>query len=235
MSPLLRSQARRPEWWFGLLDVRFGIGSALLVALIIIDANPRAFAQPRSATSNSATSEKFPPWTDVQGALTDFFKREPNYKTGDLITREQGERFLALLPKFGWKIAEEDRKKLLEKFLPADHFMAKEFRTPAGTKFMRKISQYPLGYDRAQRLIGLPGGRDRLQELIRGPDGYKLIEYMADAKGGKNLGLMLGDVSGGKNFNQPTGNLYTESALQKQLQALHQKAEADWKEKDGKS
>lgn len=224
MSPLLRSESRRPIWWVGLLDLRFAAGCVLLGVLIFADANPRAFADPQGSKASADDAASFPAWGDVEGALTDFFKREPNYKNGDLISRKQGERFLSVLPKFGWTLERGEQEKLLGKLLPEDHFLVQELRTPAGTKFMRQIAKLPEGYDRAQRLTGLKGGKERLKELVRGPDGYKLIEYMAKSDGGKNLGTMLGDVKGGRDFNKPTGVIYTESGLGEALKELHSRA-----------
>lgn len=234
MSPLLQSEARRPIWWVRLLDLRFLAGCLLVGALIVSDFNPQLFAEPNSSSSKS-TQQNFPLWEDVEGALKDFFKREPDYQNGDLVTREQAEQFLKLLPALGWSLKDEDEEALLKKMLPEENFITQEFHTKAGMKFMRKISEYPLGYDRVHRLVGLKGGKDRLKELIRDPGGYKMIEYMAKSDGGKNLGLQLGDVQGGKDFNSATGFAYTAEAFSGRLHELHAKAEAERKEKSSRN
>lgn len=234
MSPLLQSQARRPIWWIRLLDLRFATGCLLVAWLIISDYNPRLFAQPNFSTeksnpTNSRTTGEFPRWEDIDAALTDFFKQEPNHQQGDLVTREQAERFLKLLPAFGWPLEQAGQAALMEKMISEKHFLAQNLRTTAGTKFMRKISQYPRGYDRVHRLTGLKGGKDRLKELIRDPAGYKLIEYMTKSDGGKNMGLLLGGVPGGKEFNSPTGFAYTADTFRTRLQDLHMKCEMEQK------
>lgn len=235
MSPLLQSQARQPIWWVRLLDVRFLAGCLLVGVLIVSDCNPQLFAEPNSTSGKSSQKKKFPLWEDVEGAIRDFFKREPDYQNGDLVTREKAEQFLKLLPVLGWSLKDEDEEALLKKMLPEDHFISQEFHTKAGMKFMRKISEYPMGYDRVHRLVGLKGGKDRLKELIRDPGGYKMIEYMTKSDGGKNLGLLLGDVKGGKDFNSATGYAYTAEAFSSRLHELHAKAEAELKEKSGRN
>lgn len=226
MSPLLQSQSRRPLWWIRLLDLRFTTGCLLVVALIVTDCNPRLFAQPNSSSSKSSKEKKFPLWQDIESASADFFKRQADYQPGDLLTREQAEQFLKLLPAFGWTLKDAEAAALLEKVVSEKHFIAQQFHTKDGKKFMRKISQYPQGYDRVHRLTGLKGGKERLKELIRDPGGYKLIEYMAKSDGGKNLGLLLGSVQGGKEFNSPTGYAYTTATFLARLHDLHTKTAA---------
>jgi hypothetical protein len=119
----------------------------------------------------------------------------------------------------GWKVPNPDQ--LLGKTLPDQSWLVVNLRTPAGTKFMRQIAGYPGGYDCTDRLANIAGGRDTVAALIRGPGGEKMIQYLTTSRYGKNMGRELTLVPGGADFTQPTGKLYTESALLSELARLY--------------
>lgn len=111
-----------------------------------------------------------------------------------------------------------DAKQILQKVPAKDEFLAEQFRTPGGRKFMRQIARYDDGYDRLDRLSRLPHGKQTIIDLIRGPDGYKMLEYMTTTPGGLALGDQLSNAPKGKNFNEATGRIYTAEMLLKRLE-----------------
>lgn len=164
-----------------------------------------------------------PPFSELKQAVLSYFQSQPDYEPGDLITREEVEPLLKQIEKLGLPLP--DAKQILEKVLAEDSFLAEQFSTPEGQKFMRQIKDYPLGYDRVDRLSRLQRGQSIVRELIRGPDGAKMIQYMTTAPGGKNMGGMLTNAPEGEDFNAPTGRIYTADMLLACLEKIHAAAE----------
>lgn len=152
---------------------------------------------------------------DVKSIVTDYFSTVKGHTAGDLITRKQVREVLDRVEKEQGKLPE--RAKLEQRTLVEDSFLAEQFHSTSGKKFMRQISSMPLGYDQIDRMAQLPQGRSTVERLVRGPDGYKLLEYMTQAKGGKDLAKML-SKDGGGNFSKPTGKIYTAEQLVKELE-----------------
>ena len=167
------------------------------------------------ATKGRAEVKPIPPLEKIKQTVLGYFKDQPNYRPGDLITRKKVEPLLVRLQKMGLPLPE--KKELLDAVPAEGEFLAKQLSTPAGQRFMRHISRYPNAYDRVDRLSRLPRGQQTVRDLIRGPDGYKMIEYMTTAAGGKALGKMLSNSPNGKRFNAPTGRVYTAKILLKRL------------------
>ena len=166
-----------------------------------------------------AKGQPLPPFAEVQLAVLRYFEARPNYRPGDLITREDVRPLLAELQKKGLPLP--DAKQILEKVPAKGEFLVDQLSTPNGRRFMRRIAVYPDGYDRVDRLSRLPQGQQTVRALIAGPDGDKMIQYMTTAKGGRELGQMLSEDPGGANFNASTGRIYTVPLLLARLQQSH--------------
>jgi hypothetical protein len=157
-----------------------------------------------------------PPATEVRQAVLRYFQGRPDYRPGDMITREATEPLLNRLREVGLPLS--DAKQILADMPSTEGFLAKQLSTPNGRDFMRQISRYPDAYDRLDRLSRLPRGQKTVRELIRGPDGYKMIQYMTTAKGGRQLGKQLSNSPGAGDFNAPTGRIYTVEDLLRRLE-----------------
>ncbi len=200
-----------------------------LVLCIIISSLAAATA---SVLAGSAWAEdkSIPAVSEISAALDEFFDKQNDYESGDLITGRQVEPLLDLLQERGLPL--HDRKEILADLPVDDEFLVKQFGTPAGVKFMRQIARFPDAYDRVDRLSRLPRGRQTVADLIRGPDGYKMIEYFTTAAGGKELGRMLSESPAGRDFNNPTGRIYTADLL---LERLKQSREESIKTAEAKA
>ena len=130
-----------------------------------------------------------------------YFQALPDYRPGDLITREEVEPLLGQLRRTGLPLP--DAKQILEKVPAKDEFLVATIRTPDGRKFMRQISGYRDAYDRLDRLSRLPHGQQTIRDLIRGPDGYKMIEYMTTAPGGQGVGQATLERAAGGRISMP--------------------------------
>jgi hypothetical protein len=177
-----------------------GVFAVLSIAVVVLAAEPK-----RPGT------KPIPSMSEIEQVVLRYFRVDPEYRAGDLITRDKVEPLLNRLKEKGLPLP--DAKAILDKVLTKDHFLSKQFSTPNGRKFMRDISGYPDGYDRVDRLARLPHGEQTVRDLIRGPDGYKMIEYMTTAKGGSALGKQLSNAPLGKDFNAATGRIYTADQL----------------------
>ncbi len=145
-----------------------------------------------------------------------YFQAQRDWRPRDLITRDKVEPLLAQLRRTMLPLP--DARRILKDALPKDDFLAQQFRTSAGRKFMRQVARYDDAYDRLDRLRRLPHGEQTIIDLIRGPDGYKMIEYMTTTPGGEALGQQLSNASKGKKFNETTGRIYTAKMLLERLE-----------------
>lgn len=207
--PLEKSrQALRPHKWLYNMKRQTSLFSAAIVLFTV--------ALAVAADKPAARTKPIPSLSEVRQVVLRYFKAQPDFRSGDLITRNQVEPLLRQLQKLGLPLP--DAKQILELTPASDEFLAQQLRTPNGRSFMRKISGYKDAYDRVDRLSRLPIGQQTVRDLIRGPGGEKMIEYMTTASGGKELGKMLSDAPLGKNFNDPTGRLYTVEKLMARLE-----------------
>jgi hypothetical protein len=164
------------------------------------------------------TPKPIPALSDLRQAVVRYFEAQPGYRPGDLITQDQVEPLLVKLKWMGLPLP--NPKLIVEKVPVKNEFLAEQFRTPNGRKFMRDISGYTGGYDRLDRLSRLPHGKQTIRDLIRGPDGYKMIEYMTTAPGGTMLGEQLSNAPGAGDFNAKTGRIYTAEILLRRLEQV---------------
>jgi hypothetical protein len=172
-----------------------------------------------------STPATLPAWKDLERAVAEHFATLKDYKSDDILARGDVEPLLAAVKKLGWQ--PDDWKDILADVLPESDELVRTLRTPRGRVFMRKIGTHPEGYDRLDKLRALPQGREQVRDLVEAPDGYKLIEYMTTTEGGTALGKQLSQTKKGRRFNDPTGRIYTESALLKRLEASYRAARGE--------
>lgn len=171
---------------------------------------------------NAAAVTPIPPFAQVRQTVLQYFAKQPNYETGDLITADQVTKLLEQLRRQGLPLA--DGAQIVAQTPAAGEFLVEQLGSAAGRQFMQRIARYPQAYDRLDRLSRMPQGQQTVRDLIRGPGGDKLIEYLTTADGGKELGKMLSGTPTGKDFNSPTGRIYTVALLSDRLQQSHQAA-----------
>jgi hypothetical protein len=166
-----------------------------------------------------AKDKPIPTFAEVQKVVIRYFNADPDYKPGDLITREDVEPLLLQLQKLGLPLTDAD--KILARVHSKDDFLSQQLSTPNGRSFMRRIAALPDGYDRVDRLSRLPHGPETVRALVIGPDGDRMIDYMTKTKGGQELGRMLSNAPKGADFNAATNRIYTASQLLNRLQQSH--------------
>lgn len=152
-----------------------------------------------------------PEMSAIEKAVLQHFAAKRDYRPGDMLTRDMASPLIDKLRRLGLPLP--DAKQILDSLPTPDSFLAKQFATPGGQRFMRQIASYPGGYDRLDRLSQMPRGEQTVRDLIRGPDGYKMVEYMTTTEGGRELGKMLANSPDGRDFNAPTGRIYTADEL----------------------
>jgi hypothetical protein len=161
-----------------------------------------AHAAPRTATPDIGAMTR---------AVDSYFAAQPNYESGDLITRSQIADVLAALDDAGVRVP--NAEKITQRGLDDSSFVVRELSTPAGRKFMRKLAQNPGTFAHLDRLSTIPRGEALIRDLVRDKGGDKLIEYLATTKGGHKMGRMMTAVPDGGDLNKPTGRIYTVADL----------------------
>jgi hypothetical protein len=192
------------------------------------------YAMPALAAApdkNREPAKTIPSLAEVKQTVVQHFAKNPDYRSGDLITQDEVEPLLQQLQEQGLPLV--DAKNILAQTPSPDEFLVQQLRTPSGQRFMRRIAKYPDGYDRLDRLSRMSQGHQTLRVLINNPQGDKLIEYMTSTQGGKKMGRMLSHDPGGANFNAATGRLYTVPLLLDRLKQSHAAA-VKAAEKNGK-
>jgi hypothetical protein len=161
------------------------------------------------AIAGPATQADF---STISQAVQQYFATLPDYKRGDLITQShvaaalEGVRAAA-----GWEFPSHDD--IVHLALADNAFLATEFSTPSGKKFMRRVAQQPGTFSRLDRLTMIAGGKKVLRELLRTKRGDVFVDYLATTSGGQNLGRMMAGVPHGVDLNRPTGRIYTADDL----------------------
>jgi hypothetical protein len=187
----------------------------LSVTAVLFGVIAATAAEPQPARAKSAVPP-IPSMSEIKLAVLRHFQAKPDYRSGDLIAREEVDPLLAKLRQMGLPLP--DAKEILARVPAKGEFLAKQLSTPNGRKFMRQINVYENGYDRVDRLSRIPLGEQTVRDLVRGPGGYKMIEYMTTTPGGKHFAEEFASVPNGKNFNSPTGRIYTAEQLLVQLE-----------------
>jgi hypothetical protein len=147
----------------------------------------------------------------VESAVLTSLGARKDYQVNDLVTESQIDQALDAVLIAGWDVP--GREAIAKRALADGSFLAKEFSTPDGRKFMRRVATHPGGYSRADRLSTISGGQQIIRDLIRQKDGDQFIAYLATTSGGKNLGRMAANVRNGVDLNKPTGRIYTAGEL----------------------
>lgn len=166
-------------------------------------------------------AESLPKFPAVEKAVREHFAKLPDYRGGEILSRNQVGPIFRILENMGWSVA--DQKAILEAVLPDTDPLVRQLRTEAGKKFARQVATVPQGYDRLDRLRRASQGQQRVGNLIQGPDGYLMIKYMTTTSGGRELGRMLSRTPGGQNFNKPTERIYTVDQLVDRLKQEYAK------------
>jgi hypothetical protein len=191
------------------IDMRRFVLMERIVCFLVAMLAALAYADPPSAAN------PLPPFDEIDRAVQEHFQSLPDYRSTDLITRDQVEKVLTKVVNLGLPLP--DRQKILDRVPSRGEFLVDQLATPKGRDFMRAIAEFPDAYDRLDRLSRLPRGKQTVQDLIRGPDGAKMIEYMTTTPGGGAMGRMLSQDPGGTNFNASTGRIYTQVLLVSEL------------------
>jgi hypothetical protein len=147
----------------------------------------------------------------VSQAIASYFASLPNYQPGDLISRSQIERVLAMLNEAGAPVPQASE--IADRGLADNSFMVQGLSSPTGKAFLRKLARDPGAFTHLDRLSSIPGGEKLIRDLIADRDGDKMIQYLATTKGGQNMGRMMAGINGGIDLNKPTHRIYTVDEL----------------------
>lgn len=173
-----------------------------------------------------ADGSSFPAFDQVQATIQSHLD-ESKIGSTDLISRNDVRSLLGKLKDIGWKV--EDGDDILGSLLSDNHVLVKVLSTKHGQRFMRKVAGYQLIYDRLDRISQEPGGRQLLQSLIKLPDGHRyarantpgavpdLVAFLPKGRSGRTRRVA--------DYNQPTGKIYTASALMTRLEESYRRAQ----------
>lgn len=163
-----------------------------------------------------AEEEKIESERELAVIVKKHFANLANFRTGDLVTAGDVKPLLQELSSEGWDVPESGT--LIARLVPSGSYLDRTFSTRKGRKFFREISRVPGGIDRVERMSKLKAGKGSIGQLVNSaPFGSDFIAQMATTKVGRNMGKRAGNTRDGKNFNKPTGKIYTEEALMKEL------------------
>ena len=177
-----------------------------------------------TSLSNAAekkTKAELPSYSKVKQIVQLHFHTLYDFQKNDLITRSQVKPLFKDLRLLGWKVSDE--KMILHKILVDHDFLARELRSPKGKKIMREISSTPGIYDLLKQMSNLRGGTKTVHQLLQLPNGAENIKTLKTTKRGKTIldGLQKGAPKG-TNINKPTGMIFTQAQLQKQLKISYE-------------
>ena len=159
-------------------------------------------------------------FTDVKEITRLHFRSEKEYENGDVITQKSVRNLFRRLQKHGWSVPKQ--QELLQWIVSDSEFLAKQFSTEKGRKFMRQIVRHNHAIDRIDRLSRMPNGKASVSDLIHKiPNGAEVAIALATTKQGASIGRSLSKSATGKDFNKPTGRLYFEKDLIRVLQPMY--------------
>ncbi len=174
-----------------------------------------------TAASVRAGEPKLSP-VQVRHVIDSHFSQRTDYRPADLITRDDTKKVLAMLSAAGWIVPQS--RKLTEATLAPESILVRTLSTKNGKRFMRRVAKEHLIYDRLDRVARVSGGPALLRDLVKLPDGYRyakmhrpravpgLLELLPKTGSGKRRTI--------KDYDKPTGRIYTEKDLAKQLALL---------------
>lgn len=166
-----------------------------------------------------------PDWDFIKGFVSRYFRTQPGYEPGDLISRGHATRVIEHLGKMGWKVP--DRSAILRETVADNHVIVQQLGTKKGVKFMRKVTRDPLIFSKLDRISQKRGGAALIRDVVRLPDGPKyasptripgvptLVELLPRVKRSKPQAV--------KDYNKPTGLIYTEKQLLARLKKSYDK------------
>jgi hypothetical protein len=203
---------------------------AFLLSLIVsqwflssghLDAAPPDGA--REARSASETSGKVGDNSHA-GLVRRHLASLPGYVPGFIISKSDVAPIFAQLKKAGWNAKELER--VYGAVVDDGHFLVRQLRSPQGYKFMQTAGKFQLNYDRMDRVSQVKGGQQAIVNTVQLPNGASF--WNPNAKPGfANTARMLPTRGGRRRsaaeFSRPTGKIYTESQLVKQLAAVRAK------------
>ena len=153
---------------------------------------------------------------DVEAITKHHFQQRKGFQEKDIITREEGKALFKKLSLHGWTVPSADS--VLDRMLPKDSFLVRQFTSQKGQSFMRKVNRYPQSYDYIDRLSHMPQGKQDVHDMINKlPDGEQIIIAMSTTKRGHRLIDRLGKSRAGRDFAKPTKRIYTMPDLLAEL------------------
>ena len=167
----------------------------------------------------------FPRFARVQSAAQAHL-RDARRRPADLISQGDAKALMEAISELGWDI--EDQDAIVALTLPDGHGLVKTLRTKRGQEFMRRVAGYKLIYDRLERITGVPGGQRMFNDLVRLPDGHRYAKQTTVGAVPDLLALLPKTGNGKKrrirDYDQPTGNLYTMTAVLARIQESYERA-----------
>jgi hypothetical protein len=142
------------------------------------------------------------------------------YRPGDLICRSDAEPIFNELLERGIEPT-HDREGMYAAFLPENAYLVTLLRGPQGQVFMRRVRELPGAYDLLDRLSWFPSGRETLYRLVHSQDGATQFQAMLAPAGHSKTEAAFASEPRARNLFLPTGRIYTEHGLLRQLEALH--------------
>jgi len=189
----------------------------VLFVMLCLIGPARGNANDSSDAAKKTPTKTIPPPDLLKKAVYQHFASLPEFRRGDLITRDQVAPLLDQFELLGWTTT--DPRQIIGQILPERDFLAKQLRgSKKGIAFMRSISSMPQAFDKLDRLARLPGGEQTVHDLIHKKGGGGLIEYLTTTRGGQEMGRLLGHTPKGYGFNKPTGRIYTVELLLARLE-----------------
>lgn len=148
-----------------------------------------------------------------------YFESFENHRQHDLITRAQVQPLAGKLRELGYSA--DQVRELIVDTLPENDFLAAQFRTDSGRRFMRKVSSQKLIYDQLDRIAREAGGKALIKHLIRLPDGEQFVRSGRPATTPGMIELLPKQGSGKtrrvRDYDRPTGKIYTAEHLKARL------------------
>lgn len=170
--------------------------------------------------------QALPSFSSASAVVDRYFSQQRDYVPSDLISQRDVQSVLASLKSAGWKVADKDQ--ILKRVLPDGDFLVTLLGSKSGRQFARKSASDPLLYDRLDRLAQEAGGKELLESLVKLPDGERYAKSKPQ-RGALSMLEMLPKGKSGKarkvaDYDRPTGRIYTQEQLLKQLRKSHEQA-----------
>jgi hypothetical protein len=176
------------------------------------------------AAAAVAGQPPLPDFGRLEKAVNEHFASQGELPAGAVISRDDVAGLFEDQELWGWLSPE--RQTVIDRLLPADHFLVRELRTTAGRRFSARIADYPGGLDRLDRLARLPRGEHNVRVLVASRDGDQWIKYLTTDKRGLELSKSMSKAKNGRDFDKPTGRIYTAQMLVAALREIYQRIQS---------